>query len=321
MLDTLHRLGLQVLREWRAAEREPGAFAPLAERALRQHIAALVAPAHAWADALARAPALPKQNLRTTFGEPPVTVFLRAGVQVDVYFWLSPLTAIHDHGFSGAFGVLHGVSLHTTFRFDSEQPEDAAVRQGRLERREAELLHAGEVRAIAGVQRLIHQVAHLSHPSVSVCVRTTRDVGAPRQRVYLAPGLAIVSDLHLPGRARRQLDLAGMLARVDGGLATALPWIDAADDLLAFWLLERLFRRGDAGLLFQALARCRPRPWFDALLPALFQASAEARTADEPADETARLRRLLDGTGAVGEALLGQWRTREDERRGRVGVS
>jgi hypothetical protein len=312
MIDALNHMGLQVSRDWRALGRAPEAFSQIAEQALRSHIPVLVAAPHAWTDALCAWPNLPRQNLRGSFGEPPVTAYLRAGVQVDVYFWLSPVTAIHDHAFSGAFGVLHGTSLHTTFAFHSEQPQADAVRHGRLTRLQSELLHPGDVRPIAGVQRLIHQVAHLSHPSVSVCVRTTHDVGAPRQRAYFGSELAVVSDQHLASQPRRQLDLLGMLARAGdpATVATAVRRVDEADDLLAFWLLVRLYEQGDAGLLMQALALCRPRPWFDALLPALFQASADIARLHQQRDELGRLRHLLGTTGAPVEAVLATWRAR-----------
>jgi hypothetical protein len=143
-------------------------------------------------------------------------------------------------------------------------------------------------------------------------VRTTHDVGAPRQRAYFGSELAVVSDQHLASQPRRQLDLLGMLARAGdpATVATAVHRVDKSEDLLAFWLLLRLYEQGDAGLLLQTLGQCRPRPWFDALLPALFQASADIVGLHQQPHELGRLRHLLGTTGAPVEAVLATWRAK-----------
>ncbi|MSQ81877.1 MAG: hypothetical protein EXR77_03045 [Myxococcales bacterium] len=126
MPATINRLGLEVLRRWRATGREPWAFAGIAHHALSEAIGPLIRSPAEWVRRIADLPTLPKQNLASKFGEPPVTLFARAGIAIDIYFWTHPATAIHDHLFCGAFGVLHGVSLHRTWQFDCPAPSMTA---------------------------------------------------------------------------------------------------------------------------------------------------------------------------------------------------
>jgi hypothetical protein len=49
---------------------------------------------------------------QASFGDPPITLFVGPRFYIDVYYWLDSTTAIHEHGFSGAFQVLHGASVH-----------------------------------------------------------------------------------------------------------------------------------------------------------------------------------------------------------------
>ncbi len=321
MHQIIRRLGLDVVQQWRATGRDPQAFSPVAERALLAVIAKLVASPSDWVRTIAAWPDLPKQRLSSKFGEPPVTLFARAGVRVEVYFWLHPVTAVHDHGFSGAFGVLHGVTLHSTSTFESPDAPTAAVRVGQLREHVTELLFTGEVRRIAGVQRLIHRVAHLSRPSVSVCVRTANDVDAPQQRTYFAPNLAVVGEQLLVPAQRRQVEMLALLAHTQQAdiAAVAVHLLDSADDLLAFWLLKNLAQLGDMALVLQVTMLCRPRPWLDALLPALFQSHHDAAQHQVHCDvaaadlgETARIDRLLEvlAPGPQAERLKAEYRRR-----------
>ena len=315
MPATINRLGLEVLRRWRATGREPSAFAGIAHRALSEAIGPLIRSPAQWVRRIADLPTLPKQNLASKFGEPPVTLFARAGIAIDIYFWTHPATAIHDHLFCGAFGVLHGVSLHRTWQFDCPAPLDDGVRVGQLRPLASELLFVGDVRPIAAAPHLIHQVAHLAKPSVSVCVRTTADAPPPNQCVYFAPGLVAVLPKLLPAHSQRQLAMLAMLA--DAGhpetLAVAIELVDHADDALAFWLLWGLAQHGDMGLVLQALTDCRQRPWFDAVLPAQIelgqQVPPDLATGHGDGDDLGRLQRWLAGVPEA-PALLHQYAER-----------
>jgi hypothetical protein len=268
-------LGDRVLRRWRAAGRRRSAFAEIAHAELTAALPQLVAPADTWFDELSRHDDLPPVVSQTAraFGEPPVHVWQRAGVGVDVYFWLGPMTGLHDHGFTGAFGVLDGPSVHTVYRFESATPAAAPVRVGKLVRRHTELLLPGDLRAIAGADRLPHRVVHLGAPSLSICVRTIGKV-PQQQRSFFAPSLSVVSEQHLPVGARHRISLAlHLFRRRPSDAAERLArLVDGTPDLAAFWILWAPFLAGaDAALLMRTLGLAAPRPWFDAMVPAMFE--------------------------------------------------
>jgi hypothetical protein len=268
-------LGHRVLQRWRAAGRRHAAFADLAHAELEAVLPHLVAPADAWFDELASRDDLPPvaSPAARAFGEPPVHLWQRAGVGVDVYFWLGPMTGLHDHGFVGAFGVLDGPSVHTVYRFESDTPASAPVRTGNLLRRRTEMLLPGDLRAIGGADRLPHRVIHLGAPSLSICVRTFGKVTRP-QRAFFAPSISVASEQHLPATARHRIGLALHLfrRRPPDAAERLARLVDGLPDLAAFWTLWQPFvTKPDAALLMQTLSIAAPRPWFDALVPAMFE--------------------------------------------------
>ncbi len=283
LIASLRLLGRRLLATWRRQQCEPSAFSPLATAMLSEAMPALVAPPEQWVRALAAEARLARQSLTSRFGEPPVTVVARGNLRIEVYFWLSPATALHDHVFSGAFGVAHGSSLQERYAFASDDPNHQPVRLGTLRRTAAELLSAGEVREIAGPDRCLHRVAHLEVPTVSVCVRTRHDVGAPAQYTYFVPGLAAQTDEHFSPEARRRIELVRMLMHTQGQAAeaTAGSLVAAAPDLEAFYMLWRLF---EAGVGVDRLFALLPdRPWALPLLPAFFERLQEIAAWTDPA--------------------------------------
>jgi hypothetical protein len=189
----------------------------------------------------------------TQFGEPAVTLYKTERWNLDVYFWLHPLTALHDHRFCGAFGVVEGLTLNSTYAFEPREPMPRGVEHGSLVRLGCELLRPGSVRRILPGRAFIHQVLHLTRPSVSVALRTTREPDLPFQREYLWPGLSVPGLQHLSHSQRRKLELIGTLVALRRADATALiaRMLDGEDEMCAFWMLYRLFHA--AGLRPEAL--------------------------------------------------------------------
>lgn len=134
-------------------------------------------------------PNLPKQK-KSRFGQPPVRAYMGNGFYIEVLFWLDSPTSIHQHAFSGAFGVLHGGSFHSTYTFERDRDLAAQLRLGELHFGDAEMLQRGDVRTIRAGDRFIHALLHLNSPSVSVVIRTTSEPEWLPQYNYLAPGLA-----------------------------------------------------------------------------------------------------------------------------------
>lgn len=134
---------------------------------------------------------LPAQHDPTgRFGQPPVTVYRGRRFVITVLFWVDATTAIHDHGFSGAFGVLSGRSIETTFAFEVSKDFDGRFQLGELQVRGTALRKPGDYTPIVAGPRFIHSLFHLERPSVSLVVRTFSDPSPGVQLRYHPSGFA-----------------------------------------------------------------------------------------------------------------------------------
>lgn len=147
---------------------------------------------------LAYAP-IPKQS--NFFGESCVTLHYDDDFVVDLYFWSGRRdTAIHDHGFKGAFCVLTGEILQSIYTF-THHHTTSDVHFGRLKLAKTEILtQSSQIQKICSGTRFIHKTAHLISPTITLCIRTT--MGYEAQFGYREAGIATsvqrsTSDLQL----------------------------------------------------------------------------------------------------------------------------
>ena len=187
-MDPFRHIGELIKDRWSAACFDEESFAAIACEVLAAEL-----PAHRIAldDVLGwvlTARSLPPQ-VDFPFGQ-PITVFHDPRFYIDVLTWVDSTTSIHEHGFSGAFGVLLGSSLHARYAFHREHRYCEHLFQGRTELIELELLRAGDVRPIHPGARSAHALFHLDRPSVSVVVRNHKTTSAPVQLCYLRSGIA-----------------------------------------------------------------------------------------------------------------------------------
>lgn len=207
----------RVERAYLAADYREEAFPDIAEEMLRGSgftEGFSVADLYAWA---VRLPELPQQlDQGSTFGEPPLTLYWGKRFVVDLYTWFSSTTSIHQHAFTGAFGVLEGGSVHTTYGFVEQERINARLQRGRLDVQGVEVLRRGDVRAIRARRDFIHSLFHLEHPSVSVVVRTQRDDEYNPQYSYLHPGVSF-DPFFMDRIGARSDEVLRALARVDPG--------------------------------------------------------------------------------------------------------
>jgi len=136
---------------------------------------------------------LPKQlQLDGTFGEPAITLVRKKNFLIDIYFWVKPDISIHLHRFQGAFTILMGRSLQSHYAFQEKENLKDHVLIGNLSLKKTCLLHPGDVQKIVNGSKFIHQVWHLSFPTVSLVIRNLRNPNQNQYR-YLKPHLAISS--------------------------------------------------------------------------------------------------------------------------------
>jgi hypothetical protein len=107
------------------------------------------------------------------FGEIPFTLFRDDFFFLDLYIWNKFETSIHDHHFCGAFKLLAGRSHQHVYEFTESEVIDPLISKGKLTKIRSENLKIGSIQKIEAGDKFIHQVCHLGHPTVTLCVRTT----------------------------------------------------------------------------------------------------------------------------------------------------
>jgi hypothetical protein len=260
-MQYFEKLGAAIQTEWNDRQRDLRVWPEIARRALAEarpcdHVT--MADVLEWAVETDR---LPTQADPTgTFGQPPITVYTGADFHIDVLFWIDGILTIHQHSFSGAFHVLAGSSVHSTYRFQPTSRLGPAMLAGDLSLDRAEYLARGDTRPIGSGSRTIHSLFHLDRPSATVVIRTRFDEGTSPQWEYRMPGIAIVASEMLgpPGaELLRRLSAIQALQLIDPDRAFA-----ALRTFVAGCDAESLFRALDHSLLAGWLAREQ----FDALL-------------------------------------------------------
>lgn len=191
-MELFQTLGSEIEALWREKNYAESFFPAIAERALKEFD--LPQKVSAW-DIIGWTLGedyLPEQrDLAGRFGDPPITLYNAVRFHIDIYFWLEGTTAIHQHGFCGAFQVLLGSSIHSNYDFKLSEIVNTYTQLGNLNLDDCELLKVGDTRQILAGREFIHALFHLDQPSATVVVRTHRSPLHQPQFSYLKPFLAI----------------------------------------------------------------------------------------------------------------------------------
>jgi hypothetical protein len=241
-VDFFRDLGLSIRETWGRSDLDVRAFPDIAAAALARR------PPSAYADPMDvvrwvhGAPMIVDQaDLSEKFGQPPITVFACQEFHIDVLFWVDGTTTIHQHAFSGAFHVMAGASLESTFEFEVGRRYNDHLLTGRLQSTGFRLRDAGDVAPIRPGSQFIHALFHLERPSVSVVVRTRRDPLAGPQYAYSRAGLAYDPFVR-PELLERRLQTLKLLQDIDSPelASITLDSVRRADAFLAFGILDRM---------------------------------------------------------------------------------
>jgi hypothetical protein len=205
------QLGLLVENLWKEQNYDERAFPKVACRAMKelppdQHVTFW--DAVQWG--LTKNPLITQSDIDADFGQPPLTVFNGRDFRIEVLFWVHGIPGIHEHGFSGAFHVMHGSSIHTHWHFNIESRINTRLFLGTTRLETGEILHKGDIRPIVSGNEFIHTTFHLECPSVSVVVRTTTELDRQPQLGYEPPSVAYASQNSVP-TIRRRAQILNML--------------------------------------------------------------------------------------------------------------
>ena len=243
--ETFARVGDRVEREWARFDYDDAVLPQLAADALAQlapHRSTNGDDIVAWALSQNQLGAQP--NASSAFGQPPITVYAGRRFYIETLHWFDGTTSIHQHSFAGAFSVLEGGSVHTTYAFDAAQPFSPRLRLGDLRFQQSDLLAPGDVHPIHPGPAFIHALFHMESPSVSIVIRNTSASEPGIQYSYLPPYVAYDPFDRAVWGKRAETYLRGLIAKqsddLDDFIALAF---DHLDTLWAFRLYEQLFRR------------------------------------------------------------------------------
>lgn len=189
-MQVFEDLASSIHTAWTCRRRDEVAFPEIAQSMLERFSASPVSPDEVFRWLMAT-DKLPMQfDPHSKFGNFALTVAARDDFYIEILVWTDSTTAIHQHGFSGAFHVLHGSSLHTRWSFQESRRWSDRLKAGRLVLRATEYLHTGSTRPIFPRDEMIHSLFHLESPSVTVVVRTPSSAVFTPQLSYERSGLA-----------------------------------------------------------------------------------------------------------------------------------
>src|SRR5437016_653898 len=174
-MELFQRLGDEIERSWLDENYNEDLLPAITAEALKT--ADLPSKLSAW-DAVEwtlKQSELPRQrDLHANFADPPITIYSGPRFHIDVYFWFEGTTAVHQHGFCGAFQVLLGSSIHSWYEFERRETINSFAEIGDMSLKVCEILEVGAVQEIQAGRQYIHSLFHLDEPSVTIVVRTDK---------------------------------------------------------------------------------------------------------------------------------------------------
>jgi len=241
-MKIFNKLGLDIEGRWREVDYDEAALPGIASNALREHDLPSKISVYEILEWALGEYELPRQrDLQASFADPPLTVFSGLRFHIDVYLWFEATTAIHQHGFCGAFQVLNGSSIHSWYTFESEKKINIFAETGHLGLKVCELLEVGAVQEILAGPAYIHSLFHLDRPSATIVVRTHLSPLHQPQLSYLKPNFAI-DPFFEQETVVKKMQLAAALIRAENQRADEIisGWLNEADFHTAYEILRNL---------------------------------------------------------------------------------
>jgi len=199
---TFAAIGSQVLERWKQHSFDERALPSIACDILSGgHLESL--NPESLAAELVHQPTFDSMQTMAAFSDLALNVFQHPRFFIEVLYWATGTTTIHEHSFSGAFYVWHGQSLNIEYEFQEQIRSNSRFRIGDLRIRKAERLLRGAIKPIYSGSALIHAAFHLDYPSVTVVVRTHQNPDALPQFEYRYPHVAIDTTQIDPATVKR----------------------------------------------------------------------------------------------------------------------
>lgn len=214
-MELFRDLGDRIDAAWRAVDYDEEKFPAIAADFLRtEDLVSKVTPWEILEWGLKQTQLSRQKDVNGNFGDPPITLYTAPKFYIDIYFWFEGTTAIHQHGFCGAFQVLHGSSIHSWYEFECDDAVNKFMQIGRMSLKVCELLETGAVQEIWGGRQYIHSLFHLDSPSATICVRTEKSPLDLPQYSYHKPSLAL-DPFYDEETIKKKLQIISAMSRAD----------------------------------------------------------------------------------------------------------
>ena len=178
-------------------------------------------------------------QFRSDFSDLPYVVYRNARFYMEILVWTNSTTRVHDHAFSGAFGVICGDSLCVTYDFEVSERINSHFKIGNLVVDRCEHLRANDVRPILPAPDVIHTLYHIAKPTATLVVRTGAIPDARPQFVYGTSGIAVDCE-YVDVVAKKQAQALNVLLQTDykSGEQTALRALQQAPLDSQYWIVR-----------------------------------------------------------------------------------
>lgn len=200
-------LGGTIDRRWRQTSYHPDAFPSIAADA-----AAMVGSVDL-DDLLIREHS--RLELAYRFSDFDLQLYSTDRFRIEFLYWVGSDTSIHHHGFSGAFKLACGRSLHTEYDFEIRHTLHPELLVGELRLRSSKVFEPGEICLVQGGRRFIHANFHMMRPTVTMLIRTLGDQCYNPLLRYRHPHFAVSQLDHRPrmDQCRRRSRVVEIAAR------------------------------------------------------------------------------------------------------------
>lgn len=267
-MELFKKLGAEIETLWRDKNYNEEIFADIAAQGLKQ--ANLPEKVSAWdvIEWTLGETNLPSQkDLPASFGDPPITVYNSPRFHIDVYFWFEGTTAIHQHGFCGAFQVLLGSSIHSWYEFERHESINTFTEIGTMNLKICEILNVGDVQKIWAGKQYIHALFHLEQPSATIVVRTHKSPLFLPQFSYHKPFLAVDPFFEEPNTIKKMQALNALIRAKHPETDKFIgEWLKTADFQTTFAILSNVRHLFSGNKLEQMFNLDDSQKRFDALL-------------------------------------------------------
>lgn len=176
------------------------------------------------------------------FSDLAQTVWRGPHFYIELLLWLHSTTSRHQHGFCGAFQVIHGASCHSTFHFTPSERLNDRMEIGGINWGSSEILRQGDIQTIPGGESYIHSLFHLREPSMTLVLRTYQLPSCQPQWNYYAPSIRVDPFIEVGGldytlKKKKKAVEVGWQCNIELGDELTHMWLESCDIETAFRFL------------------------------------------------------------------------------------